>query len=65
MERALREDWRALQNRGSESISQAVGRAAYKVGLEGLLVPSLAAPGGGNLVAFPDRLRPGSRIRAL
>lgn len=65
MERALREDWRALQNRGSESTSQAVGRAAYTAGLEGLLVPSHAAPGGGNLVAFPDRLRPGSRIQAI
>jgi RES domain-containing protein len=65
IERALQEDWRVLQSRGWESTSQAVGRAAYTAGLEGLLVPSHASPEGGNLVAFPDRLKPGSRIRVL
>lgn len=65
MERALREDWRILQSRGWESTSQAIGRAACAAGLEGLLVPSHASPGGGNLVAFPERLGPGSTIRAL
>ena len=65
MTRALQEDWRVVQSLGWESTSQAIGRAAYTIGLEGLLVPSHASPGGGNLVAFPGRLRPGSRIRAL
>lgn len=65
MARALQEDWRVLQSHGLESTSQAIGRAAWTIGLEGLLVPSHASPGGGNLVAFPDRLRAGSRIQAL
>jgi RES domain-containing protein len=65
MDRALEEDWRAFQSHGCESTSQAIGHAAHTAGLEGLLVPSHVSPGGGNLVAFPDRLRPGSRIQAF
>lgn len=65
MVKALREDWRRIQDRGRESTSQALGRAAWLAGLESLLVPSHASPGGGNAVIFPDQLRPGSRIRAL
>lgn len=61
----LREDWRALQDHGRESTSQAIGRAAYLVGLEGLIVPSHACPKGNNAVVFPACLRPGSRIIAL
>lgn len=60
----LREDWRALQDRGRESISQAIGRAAWLAGLEGLIVPSHACKGN-NAVLFPDNLRPGSWIKAL
>lgn len=60
---SLTEDWRALQSLGRESTAQAIGRAAFELGLEGLLVPSHAARGGTNLVAFPDNLAPGSRIR--
>lgn len=63
--KGLREDWRALQNHGRESTSQAIGRAAWLAGLEGLIVPSQAAPRGSNAVLFPDHLRPGSRITAL
>lgn len=65
MAKALREDWRRVQDRGCESTSQAFGRAAWLAGMEGLLVPAHASPGGGNAVIFPDRLRPGSRILAL
>jgi RES domain-containing protein len=61
----LREDWRALQERGRESTSQAIGRAAWLARLEGLIVPSQACPKGSNVVLFPDNLRPGSRITAL
>lgn len=61
----LREDWRALQEHGRESVSQAVGRAACRAGLEGLIVPSRACPKGSNAVLFPDNLRPDSRIEAL
>lgn len=61
----LREDWRALQERGRESTSQAIGRAARLALLEGLIVPSQAFPKGSNIVLFPDNLRPGSRITAM
>jgi RES domain-containing protein len=37
-----------------EALTQAIGRAAWNVGLEGLLVPSAARPGGIGLVFFPD-----------
>jgi RES domain-containing protein len=61
----LREDWRALQDHGRESTSQAIGRAAWLAGLEGLIVPSRASPKGSNAVLFPENLRPGSQIQAL
>jgi RES domain-containing protein len=58
------EDWRAAQESGREATAQAIGRAAFEVGLEGLLVPSFASPQKSNLVAFPGRFTPGSSIRA-
>ena len=45
MDKVRREDWRAVQTAGRESTSQAIGRAAWTAGLEGLLVPSFTAPG--------------------
>ncbi len=62
---ALGEDWRSLQAQDRESTSQAVGRAAFELGLEGLLVPSHASRTKVNLIAFPDNLLPGSQIRAV
>ena len=62
---ALEEDWRSLQSSGRESTSQAIGRAAFEAGLEGLLVPSHASRGKTNLVTFPDNLLPGSQLRPL
>jgi RES domain-containing protein len=61
----LREDWRSLQDHSRESTSQAIGRAAWLAGLEGLIVPSHACPKGSNAVLFPKNLRAGSRIDAL
>lgn len=61
---ALAEDWRSLQAGGQESTSQALGRAAFELGLEGLFVPSHTARARMNLVAFPDNLLPGSQIQA-
>src|ERR1700690_2742045 len=40
MTNLLAEDWRAVMERGDESTTQAIGRAAYASGLQGLLVPS-------------------------
>jgi RES domain-containing protein len=58
------EDWRALQADHRESTSQAIGRAAFRLGAEGLLVPSHVARTRTNLIAFPDNLLTGSSIRA-
>jgi len=63
MAQSRSEDWRAAQESGRESTSQAIGRAAWTAGLEGLLVPSLTSPGKTNLVAFPGSFAPGSSIR--
>jgi RES domain-containing protein len=63
--RRMRGDgWRRSAGRGRESLTQAIGRAAYEAGLEALLVPSAADRNGANLVVFPARLRPGSRLAA-
>jgi hypothetical protein len=53
------DDWRALNRRGAESLTQAIGRAAYQGNLEALIVA--ACDGGKNLVWFPGNLRHGSR----
>jgi RES domain-containing protein len=62
MAECLAEDWRALNARSTESASQAVGRAAFSAKLQGLLVPSKAAPEGLNLLAFPENLSAKSRL---
>jgi len=49
------DDWRKLNRRGAESLTQAIGRAGYESGLEGLIVP--ACDGGRNVVWFPGNLR--------
>lgn len=64
-ERMLTTDWRFEARRGRVPITQQLGKAAYEVELEGLIVPSAADPTGCNLLVFPDNLRPGSRIRVL
>lgn len=60
----LREDWRRIQDAGQEAISQAVGRAAWTLGLEGLMVPSACRADGVNLVVFPDFIPP-DRMKIL
>jgi len=54
--RMLTEPWREEQKRGREALTQAIGRLAYEVDLEGLLVPSAARKGGSNLILFPANL---------
>ena len=48
--------WWLAQGRGAESLTQALGRAAFEAGLGGLRVASRAVPGAVNLVVFVDRL---------
>lgn len=59
------DDWRAALNTGGESITQTLGRAAFDVGLEGLLTPSAADPKGHNLVVFPGNLWESSALTIL
>lgn len=54
--RLLKEDWRALQDQRKEALTQALGRAAYVAGFEGILVPSAARPEGSNLVLLLENL---------
>ncbi|WP_221031659.1 RES family NAD+ phosphorylase [Actomonas aquatica] len=56
----LAESWEAVNDRDSESLSQALGRCLWDLGYEGLRVTSARDARGQNLVWFPDRLRPGS-----
>ena len=58
--RMRNDDWRAWNKRGAESLTQAIGRAAYEQSLEGLIVP--ACDGGRNLVWFPGNLRSRAKI---
>ena len=44
-----------MQDQGVESFTQAFGRAAFDVGLNGLLVPSAKVQNGINVVYFPEK----------
>ena len=55
-------DWRSEQDKGREAATQAVGRAAFVAGFEGILVPSAADRRGKCLVFFPEKLLKGSNI---
>jgi RES domain-containing protein len=63
LQAALDEDWRSIQSSGQEPTSQAIGRAAFELRLEGLLVPSHARRARTNLIVFPDNLLPGRVLR--
>lgn len=55
-------DWRDDLEHGRTCLTHHLARAARDAGFEAILVPSAAKPGGVNLVLFPDRLLPGSRL---
>lgn len=60
----VREPWMRLQETGQEALTQAVGRAAWMLGLEGLMVPSAENPVGLNIAVFNDFV-PFDRMRIL
>lgn len=62
LDRILTLDWRKEVHSGIEPITQAIGRAAFEVGMEGLIVPSAADPDGHNLLVFPSKLTKKSRL---
>lgn len=55
--------WKALQERGEEALTQAIGRLAWEESLEGILVPSARVRGSVNIVLFPSRRKRGSSWR--
>ena len=60
-ERMTNEDWRKLNDHaGAESLTQAIGRAAFRAGLEGNIVR--ACDDGQNLVWFRKNLMPKSKV---
>lgn len=56
-------DWRKEAKAGREPITQRLGKAAHASDWEGLIVPSVADPGGYNLLIFPDRLALDSEVK--
>jgi RES domain-containing protein len=56
--RLLDDDWKAAQDAGGEALTQAIGRLACQEEFDGLVVPSAARRGAGNLVVFPANLLP-------
>ena len=62
---ALAEDWRTVNDGGSESLGQAMGRASQQLGAEAMMVPSAQVNGGTNIVVFPESLRAQSLIQVI
>ena len=58
-------DWRQANEGGHEALTQAIGRLAAALRLQGLIVPSAEIRGGRNLVAFPGHLARGSHIQPM
>jgi RES domain-containing protein len=58
-QRMLTAAWR---DAADEPVTQAIGRAVFDLGLEGLLVPSAASRRGSNIVIFPTNLRSTSSL---
>ena len=56
--RMLSEPWREEQRKGREALTQALGRLAFDLDIQALLVPSAARKGGSNLIVFPANLDP-------
>jgi len=61
----LAEDWHKVNDANHEAQSQAFGRAAYDIGAEALLIPSVRVRGGINLVYFPKSLNKRSKVDLL
>ena len=55
-EQLFAEEWRGIRN-ARESLTQCVGRVAYELGAEGLIVPSAQTQSGENIIVFPDQLQ--------
>jgi RES domain-containing protein len=61
----LDEDWRAKCKRMEESLTQAIGRAAFSAGFEALIAPSSEDRTGTNVIVYPDALSAASRFEVM
>ena len=61
----VEEEWKALQEAGEESWTQAIGRGCFLAGFEAIIVPSARSTEGRNIVLFPEGLAETSRIEIL
>lgn len=61
----LAEDWRAIMARGEESTTQALGRAAFRAGIQALRVPSKPDPTGINVLVFPELLKKKNQLQVV
>ena len=61
----LRPDFATLVAKGQRPRPMQVGEAAWSSGFEGLLAPSARDPERFNLVVFPDRLLPRSKLEPV
>lgn len=59
----LAQPWWLVQEAGDEALTQAIGRAAYDAGFEGVRLLSARRKGGMNLDVFPNKLRAGSSVK--
>lgn len=61
----LKEDWHGINDGGSESLGQALGRAAHDLGAEAIVVPSARVKEAVNIVIFPEILIARSRMEVI
>jgi RES domain-containing protein len=59
------EPWWSIQDGGGEALTQALGRAAFEIGFEGLLIPSAQVADGVNLATFPENWLTRDAVRAF
>lgn len=62
VQQMLDDDWEHLNRLGKESLSQAVGRAAFCLGYEAILAPSAVFRRRRNVAVFPENLAYSSRF---
>jgi RES domain-containing protein len=61
----MQENFSRINESGSETLCQALGRAARNSGVSALIYPSARVARGVNLVTFRDRLRAAETVRLL
>lgn len=59
------DQWTTDNYNDQQSLTQALGRAAFQVGFEAIIVPSAADSTGTNLVIFPDNLLRSSQLEVV